>query len=293
MKKWLGMLLAGFAMLLCGMALPVSAAGEVWLYDESGNVLDKDEYTLCENRLKQAADYTNMNIGVIIGSQSRSDLTIESLTKSSYDEVFGHKTDGILYYMDMSGVSPYDYIATAGMGQFYYTNSDMYDRIDAMFTELDTYLKPVGNEDVQGAVECYAGLIEYYYDEGVPPRYYYYDDEERLYYHLDKNGQVVSTATKPYVDPLMVLFGAFGGLVAGLILALTANALIRHRYQFKFSLSPTTYVNRKEVQFYQRYDHFVRTYTSRVRINTDSGGGGGGGGGGHSSGGFGGGGHHR
>ncbi|MDE5564948.1 MAG: hypothetical protein K2I93_07310, partial [Oscillospiraceae bacterium] len=154
---------------------------------------------------------------------------------------------------------------------------------------------PVGSEDVYGAVLRFAELTEYYYDKGVPDKYYYYDTAYGKYYHVDTQGTIVATSRKPYIDWGEVILVEFMALVVGIIAALIVFLAVKSRYKFKSSLSPTTYVNKKMVQFNQQYDRFVRTYTKKVYIDSSSGGshGGGGHGGGHSSGGHGGGGHHR
>ncbi len=291
LKRYGILLLTGLVMLL-GYPLHVSAAsvGAV-LYDESG-VLNETEYTECLNRLEQAADYTNMNIAVVLGKENRTDNMIEAAADSSYDTLFGKDTNGLLYYMDLKGYESYDYISTSGMGQFYYTNADDNNRVEAIFDDLDSYLYPVGSEDVQGAVLRFAELTEYYYDLGVPDNYYYYDDEYGKYYHLDEYHNITATSRKPYIEWSEVVMVVFGALFIGIVAAVIVFFAVKARYRFKVSLSPTTYVNKKMVQFNQQHDRFVRTYTKKVHI--ESGGGhGGGGGGGHSSGGHGGGGHHR
>lgn len=279
-------------LVLCPAA--VSAAGpRVLIYDE-GDFLDDAQEAECTNRLQQAADMTGMNIAVVLGTQERSDTTIEALAKETYLELFGENSDGLLYYMDLKGHDPYDQIVTRGMAQFYYTNSDSNNRIQAIFDSLDTYLYPVGHEDIAGALNQFAEELEYYYKAGVPDKYYYYDDQYRMYYSLDENGNVRTTSHKPYKDwDALIGMTALAGF-CGIFAALITFFAIKSHYKFKYSLSPTTYVNKKTVQFYNQYDNFVRSHTSKVPL--DSGGGrsgGGGGGGGHSSGGFGGGGHHR
>lgn len=296
LKKWYALLLTGFIALLLCCPLPASAArAEVRIYDE-GDRLTQEEYDSCMDRLRQAADKTGMNIGIVLGTAARSEYTVASLADSTYDQLFGHGTDGLLYYMDLRGYSPaHDYISTSGMGQFYYTNSDNHNRIEMIFDTLDAYLKPAGSEDVWGALMQFADEVEYYYGEGIPERYYYYDDEYQRYYYLDDFGNVQSSARKPYIDWGGVVLATFGAMIAGLLAAIITFAVVVSRYKFKYSLSPTTYVNQKQVEYRNQYDHFVRTHTSRIHIDSGggSGGGGGGGGGGFSSGGHGGGGHTR
>ena len=290
MKHWWIVLLTGLGMLL-GCTMHASAA-EVRIYDE-GSRLSSSDYRECEQRLQEVSDYTGMNIGVVLGTQSRTDLTIESVAKNSYTEFFGARTDGVMYYMDLKGYQAYDYIATSGMGQFYYTDAPANNRIDMIFSTLDDYLLPAGSENVPGALMAFADELEKYYDEGVPNRYYVYDDEDQKFYYL-KNGEITSSLTKPYISWFPIFLGFLGGGFAGVIAALIMFLVVKMRYRFKYALSPTTYVNRKDIRYNHQYDHFVRTYTTKTRIESSSGGGGGGGGGGgHSSGGFGGGGHHR
>ena len=279
-------------LLLLGMPVLSASAAEIKLYDE-GNRLSPSQFTEVENRLKQASDYTGMNIGVVLGVQNRSDTTIESVCDSTYDELFGQKTDGLFYYMDLKGHEPYDYISTSGLGQMYYTNSAEHNRINAIYDTLDDYLYPVGSENVYDAVMRFAELVEYYYDQGVPEHYYVYDDIYNEYYHYE-DGKVVTTKTKPYLDWFGAVMMAFFVGIIGFIAALITFFAVKSRYKFKTALSPTNYTNQRMVNYRQQYDNFVRESTSRVHIDTSSGGGrSGGGGGGFSSGGHGGGGHHR
>ena len=296
MRKFLRnllMILVSTLLMLTGQVLLTASAAEARLFDEGGR-LAPSEQSECETRLQQAADHTGMNVAVILGVNDRADLTIESICRETYSELFGERSDGLIYYIDLKGYEPYDYIATSGMGQFYYTNSRASDRIYDMFNELDDYLYPKGSENAYGAVMAFADLVEYYYQAGIPDHYYVYDDLDRTYLHLE-NGSLVATSTKPYRDPHLIAVGVFFGFFIGFIAAFITYAAVKNRYKFKYELSPTTYVNRKNVDYIQQYDNFTHTSTSRVHIESSSGGRSGGysGGGGHSHGGFGGGGHHR
>lgn len=291
MRK-LGILITVFMSMFLLCSLPVQAANAV-LYDERG-VLSDEEYGRCLLLLQEAADKSGMNVGVLLGGDKRSDYTIRTLADTYYAECFGKRTDGLLYYMDLSGqTSPYDYISTSGMGQFYYTNGDSSNRIDAMFDDINVYLYPVGKEDVSSALYTFSNLVVKYQELGVPSGYYIYDTQDRCYYVV-KNGEIVSRATKP-PSLLGGVVMAFFCFIPSVVIALILFFVTKRRYRFKSSLNPTAYVNRKEVQYHHQYDNFVRTHTSRVKIESNSGGSGGGhsGGGGVSHGGSGGGGRHR
>lgn len=296
-RKLIILMITGLAMLLCCPLAASASFAEVRIYDE-GNKLSQAELDDCTNRLKQAADRTGMNIGIVLGVQNRSEYTITALADSTYDQMFGAGTDGLLYYMDLKGHSPaIDHITTSGMGHFYYTNSERNDRVGMIFDTLDAYLKPAGSEDVWGALMQFADEVEMYYEAGVPERYYYYDDLDGRYYYLSANGRITSSYGRPYKDwggVLLMTFGAFG---MGIVAAVVVYFVTLSRYKFKYSLSPTTYVNKKNVVYNAQHDHFVRSSTSKVAINSGSSGGGGShhhhSGGGHSHGGHGGGSHRR
>ncbi len=272
--------------------------GVALIFDEA-NHLNSDEYAECLDLLQDAANQTGMNVGLVLGAQERSEYTIQSLADSSYDSMFGKNTNGLLYYMDLSGAySPYDYISTSGLGQFYYTNSEKVDRINAIFDDVFPYLTPAGSEDVPAAVEMLAEDIVYYYEAGIPDRYYVYDDVYDKYMYVE-DGEIIYSPTLPLsrvdmsaVIGKLVMLGFFGFVVGGIV-ALIVFFCVKHHYKFKVSLSPTAYINRKNLVIHRQHDNFIRTYTTRVKIESSSGGGRGGGGGGRSSGGHGGGGRHR
>ncbi len=288
-KYWIALLTCTLLFLGCGMS---ASAAEAVLWEER-TYLTEEEYDDCLAALQEAADETDMNVAVFLGGKQRSDYATEELAKSTYLELFGENSDGLIYYVDLDGIEPYDYIATRGLGQFYYTNSSEYDRIAAMFKELNNYLYPVGGEDVEGLLYEFADLVVDYYEAGIPDeKYYVYDDQWNCYLYL-LDGEITRSASKPYIDWEFVIFMGICGALIGLVAALITYFCVKSRYRFKFSLSPTAYVNRKNVVYHKQYDNHLRTYTRKVKIESSSGGGGGGGGGGHSSGGFGGGGNHR
>lgn len=290
MRKF-GILMTVFFTMLFGCVLPAHGADAV-LYDEKG-VLSEEEYEQCYARIRAVSEETGLNVGVLLGGDARSDSVIETLADTYYDECFGAHTDGLLYYMDLSAQSsPYDYISTSGMGQFYFTNGGMSNRIDDMFSDLKPYLYPIGSEDVVGALDKFSSLVVYYREMGVPSGYYVYDDVYECYF-VAENGEVVRRSTRP-ANLTGGIIGGFWGFLFGTIIAVVFFLITINRYRFKTSLEPTAYANKKDLQIHHQYDNFVRTHTTRTRIETSSGGSGGGsGGGGHSSGGHGGGGSHR
>ena len=295
MKKYLIVLLTILLMMLCIPVYTVSAA-EMQLYDE-GSRLSSEEFAEAYERLTEAAEHTGMNVVVILGNEPRSDATIESAADSAYDQLYGQKTNGICIYIDVSSnARPYDYISTSGLGQFYYTNSSRSNRVDSMLYAVEKYLYPVGSEDVFGAVMAFADQIENYYEIGIPDRYWIYDDVYHEYYHVE-NGQVITTSTKPYINIGNLVKGGIIGLFIGIFAAVITSAAVRSKYRFIYQTVPSTYLNKKTVQYTEQSDRFIRTRTSKTHVSSSSGSRSSGGshhsGGGHSHGGHGGGGHHR
>lgn len=285
-RRWYFLILT-VLLLLCCAPLSVSAA-EIEIYDEAQK-LTASERTECLAALQDAADHTNMNIGIVIGGKHRSEGAVEALAQTYYTEKFRKRTDGVLYYMDLSGSDPYDYICTSGMGQFYITDGSMENRVEEIFDALDLYMYPAGSEDVPAAIQAFAEQVKYYYDCGVPEGYWLYDDQDGCYYQVE-DGEIVEKHTRPLSTEKAALFGVIG-LGIGLVIAIIVFISVKIRYRFKAALSPTHYVNKKNVVYHEQYDRFVRTYTTKTKIESDSGSSSGGGG--SSSGGFGGGGHHR
>ena len=293
MKKYCIALVTVLLMLFCVPVLHVSA-GELQLFDE-GKKLSDSEFIEAAERLHQAADNTHLNVVVILGNHQLSDFAIESLADTTYDQLYPKGSDGICFYLDLSGADhPYDYISTSGMAQFYYTNSERSNRIDQMHYAIDKYLYPVGNEDISGALNEFADQLENYYEIGIPDAYYVYDDEYHKYYHVE-NGEIIETSRKPYHDVERLFLGGVLGFLIGLMISAIFKASVKSKYRFIYELSPTNYINKKSLHYIQQTDTFIKERTTKTHISSSSGSRSGGShhSGGHSHGGHGGGGHHR
>ncbi|MDO5148341.1 MAG: TPM domain-containing protein [Oscillospiraceae bacterium] len=65
------------------------------------------------------------------------------------------------------------------------------------------------------------------------------------------------------------------GLIAGVIISLIACAVVVHSYKTKRKVSPRSYITENETHFTVKQDRYVRQYTTKVKIESDSSSGGG------------------
>lgn len=259
--------------------------------DNTGLAENPDELT---DLVQKTSEELGMNIFVYVAGTSdsyRSDYDIECFADDFYDEIYGEDTDGVFYYMDLSGRSPtYDYISTSGKAVLLYQKN-----IDNIFTRLDNYLPSSGQtvypENVENAVEEFLRAIKDYSNTSPSSMTYYHDKSSGKYMFM-KNGEFVVSEHKPIIYNVFLMLAC---MVVGLIVAVIVYFVTKYRYRFKKSQNSVVYVKHDKTVFHRSTDTFIRTYTTKHKIETSSGGGGSrGGGGGHShSGGHGGGGHHR
>ena len=116
----------------------------------------------------------------------------------------------------------------------------------------------------------------------MPNHGYTKDDDTGLYYY-NEGGTLVHSESLPLSYRANIPAAVAISVLIGGIAAMIAFFAIRSSYKFKKSLAASNYISNRETNFYQRDDMFIRTYTSKTRISSDSGGGGGGGGHSHSS----------
>ncbi|MDE6665693.1 MAG: hypothetical protein K2K14_05840 [Ruminococcus sp.] len=248
--------------------------------------------------VQKTAEELQMNIYIYVAGDGdndryRSDYEIECFADDFFDEIYGENADGVFYYMDLSGrSSPYDYISTSGKAVLIYEKN-----IDRMFDYINQYLpsssQAVYAEDIQNAVQAFLSILKTYSNTKPNPLEYYHDKSSGKYMFM-KNGKFVVSEHKPIMFNIIVL-AIF--LVAGLIVSLIVFCVTKSRYKFKKSQNSSVYVKNEKTVFHRSTDTFLRTYTTKRKIESSSSGGGSShrsGGGGHShSGGHGGGGRHR
>ncbi|MCR4759305.1 MAG: TPM domain-containing protein [Oscillospiraceae bacterium] len=289
-KRIASLLAAVCCMML--MVLPASAARQFEdcipnckLYDEDG-LLSEDEAESLNQLIRQTSDNIDMYVAAYILNGSGSGMTEYDCmvwADDRYDELFnpeaGTDTDGALLLINLAPDVRYIYISTSGTGQLYYYNADENNRVDSIVDRLKT---PLRNGDNGGAVREFCSQLEYYYLKGMPNHGYTKDDDTGLYYY-NEGGTLVHSESLPLSYRANIPAAVAISVLIGGIAAMIAFFAIRSSYKFKKSLAASNYISNRETNFYQRDDMFIRTYTSKTRISSDSGGGGGGGGHSHSS----------
>ena len=261
------------------------------LYDKYG-LFDSEEYKEIDEMIDAYSELLEMNIVVFLPDSlyiNNSDYETEIFADDTYDEIFGEDTDGVFYYIDISGKSPaYDYLSTSGKAVLWYQ-----DKIDDrtfegfMIPRLPASGEEIKAEQIHEAIAAFCDFLMNQKNESKSFSRHYKDSSSgKVFYY--KNGELYITKGNA---PSTVIFITFVSFLIGIVISLITKACIKSHYKFKASTSPDVYVSKQKSQFSVQTDTFLRTHTTRTKIESSSSRGGGGG---HShSGGHGGGGYHR
>lgn len=252
---------------------------------------DESEEQALTQLIQSKAEQLDMNIYVFIAGaeqRRRSDYDTECFADDKYDEMFGEDTDGVFYFMDFSGRKPaYDYISTSGKAVLFYQS-----HIQDIFSNLNKVLPSSSHsdfkeykDDISQAVQIFLTGLERY--AGNTSGYYYDTSSGKYFYY--KNDKLMITKKPPLQRRLIPLAVA---LPSGFVVAVIFYFVTKSKYKFKKSENPATYVSQEKTVFTLKNDIYIRTHTTKTKIETGSSGGSGGGGHSH-SGGHGGGGSHR
>ncbi|MDE7363997.1 MAG: TPM domain-containing protein [Ruminococcus sp.] len=295
MKKLLIIMLTVFALMpvfavdLSASAVDVSKSGIFDGYDFFDDAEEQELTRLIQDKAEQL----DMNIFVFIaGAEQRrkSDYDTECFADDTYDELYGEDTDGVFYFMDFSGRKPaYDYISTSGKAVLFYEShiQDIFSRLNKVLPSSDNSDFMQYKDDISQAVQLFLTELEYY--KGKTSGYYYDRSSGKYFYY--KNDKLMITTKPPLHRRLIPLAVA---LPFGFMVSVMFYFATKSKYKFKVSANPTTYVSHEKTVFTVKNDIYIRTHTTKTKIESSSSSGGSHGGGGHShSGGHGGGGSHR
>lgn len=247
-----------------------SADSVVSGFIDDADIFSDDEEEVLNKFIDETSEKLDLNI-IICAAGSRlsaSDYQKEAFSESSYNDMFGKNTDGVFYFMDLTGDSPaYDFIFISGKAVAFYEKN-----IDRMFDEIFAYMPPSSVSDysyhtdelINAALTFLKELEKYDRSDDVVS---YYDDVTNEYYKY-KNGKTVIKKGPP---PSRRLFPLVYALPIGFVVALVYYCSTKSKYKFKFSANPRVYVANNESSFSRRADNFIRTYTTKTKIETSSG----------------------
>lgn len=241
--------------------LPVSAAESI--IDDKAGLYTKSDLAELEAKQQAVSDLTGWNIAVVTTDTGFGTDGARAMkyAENYYDEKFGSNSSSIVYLIDLD----YRYFSMDGDLLNYFNTK----RLDKMITECEE--EYFAYDDV-GNLEKFYYYLEYYYNQGTVP----YDSNvgAKGSSFVPKDGIV-----KEYNITMLL-----AGMATGAVAAAIGIAIVLSRYKFHHAPTANCYLNSNTINIYRRQDRFVREYTTRTRIDSDSGGSSGGGGG-HSFGG--------
>lgn len=246
------------------------------------DLLDSSEFDEMEELIKDTAEETDLNILVILGDVYLGEERAFELSYQMYCEAFGEYTDGVLLYLDLAGYSTAsDAMYFSGKAHLMYQ-----DRLDDMFDSLYIHLPKSGEEiyslDFMDGITTFCKDIERY-EKKFKPNLFKYEKNSLggNYTYMRGDTLHITTSKAPGARFKVMLIASLVGVALALIIYLS----IKKNYTFKNSANPSVYVAHGETRYSEKSDTYIRTYTTRHRIQSSSGGSRGGGGGVRSGGG--------
>ncbi|MBQ8582732.1 MAG: hypothetical protein IJ487_03225 [Ruminococcus sp.] len=246
------------------------------------NLLDSSEFDEMEELIKDTAEKTDLNVLVILGDMHLGEEGAEEHSYEKYCDIFGEYTDGVLLYLDLAGKSTAsDAMYFSGKAHLMYQ-----DRLDDMFDSLYIHLPKSGQTihslDFMDGITTFCKDLETYEKQYKSDVFKYEMNEIDETYTYMRGDTLYITKSKAPGSRFIFMQAAS---LIGLVIALIVYFSVKKHYQFKTSANPSVYVSHGETNFTEKSDTYIRTYTTRHRIQSSSGGSRGGGGGVRSGGG--------
>lgn len=253
MKKFISFLAAA-VISAAAAVLPVSAAESI--IDDKAGLYTKSDLAELEAKQQAVADLTGWNIAVVTTNTGfGNDLSrAVRYAEDYYDKKFGSDSSSVVYLIDLD----WRHVAMDGDLLNYFNTS----RLDTMQDECERKYKKY--DDV-GNLETFYYYLEYYYNSGTVE----YDS------NIGAKGSSFNGNGEANGYAITMLLA---GMTTGVIAAAIGIAIVLSRYKFHHAPTANCYLNSNTINIYRRQDRFVREYTTRTRIDSDSGGSGGGGG---------------
>lgn len=257
-------------LLIISSLCPAIFASEQRVYDEA-NLLSTNDIAKLEETIVSLKNTYKLDI-VIVTTNDTQGKTATTYADDFYDQNgFGYNGtyDGILLLIDMGGREVA--ISTDGEMLRYFTD----ERISMMLDGVTLYL---GDGKYYEAANRFLKDVQNFMEVGIPANQYTVDGE----FEYTPNLLPDKPFTNKYGDPLTaenILLSVVACAILSGIIALIVRACIIHSYKHPRFTVPQTRPDDLSVHYNQREDHYIRSFTNRVRVSSDSSHGGGGGGG--------------
>lgn len=241
------------------------------------NLLNSSEFDEMEELIKDTAEKTDLNVLVILGNMHLGEEGAEEHSYRKYCDIFGEYTDGVLLYLDLAGKS------TASDAMYFSGKADlMYqdrhdDMVDSLYIHLPKSGQTIHSLDFMDGITTFCKDIETYEKQYKSNIFKYEKNKiDKTYTYMRGDTLHITKSKAPGARFKVMLIAS----LAGLIVALVVYFSVKKHYLFKTSTNPSVYVSHGETNFTEKSDTYIRTYTTRHRIQSSSGGSRGGGGGG-------------
>lgn len=223
------------SLLLLLFSLPVSASTQK-VYD-SANLFTASEVQKIESTISSISTQYNIDVGIVTTNQtngkSSRDYADDFYDTNGYG--IGAEHSGLLLLINMQNREVY--ISTTGIAIDYFTDS----RIQTM---LDHIYKELGNGNYFLASSIFLNDVQTYMTKGIP----------------SNHQRVGPMTTQDYF-----LRGGIA-LGIGVIIGGIACMIVYYRYKNPPSHPATSYLSRDSFQITSQKDEFIRTYTTKVKI---------------------------
>lgn len=250
--------------------------------------------------VRETAEKIQMNVIVQAARTPLDDYETIDYANYTYDSICGEHTDGIFFYLDMSGKTPaFDYISTSAKGALCYSSGiidlildDIYEFLPTSSEVAENGYEPYRENIEKGIFAFLNGVERYASTYGRDESYYIKSSNSDKYMYIN-NGEFYVTTSRPPKQKFNLMLS---GLIIGFIVALIFNSSIKRKYVFVSPENPQRYISDEDANL-QMTDTFLRENTTK-RYNppsssSSSGSRSHGGGGGYHGGSHGGGGRHR
>lgn len=210
--------------------IPVSAEDYCGIVCDDYGVLTESEIDELNDYLNECSVEAQVNIAVVISDQTDKSGAMDFA--DVYEEnLFGKNSNSILYLINMN--DGYDWISCSGTAMEYYPESTI---DDILYSTSGTYL-------TDDNMDFYGNIMEF-------------------------GSLVISQQYEPVGMGVVLVIS----LVIALIVSIISCIVIASKYKFHAPTSSQVYAkpNSGDVTFTNRQDMFIKTYTSKVSIESES-----------------------